>query len=318
MYRDVLEVRSGILGDHHQDTLKSKHNLANVLQEQGKWQEAEDMHREVLKIINVESYRPYQQLHPLTLESMESLARAIAERDRRDWQFRNSIGEDVHFARLRDAIHHLRRSITEQMLRGDAEHPDLLKRRTYLAELLIQMNQKKDLKEAEDLLLTTAPALQKWYGSEHPLTLKAKGDLTFLLENNVEEIKKHVEELRQHHPPVEEEADAAGLATDEGPLESEGLPNAELSRALVGANVPHPQIQMMAPSASSSSEAAPSGHVSDATSSDRSAWLKAYEQKLLERQERKVAESEIELKVRTSRAAKVELTVHHEKMQQQE
>ena len=45
-------------------------NLANVLREQGQWQEAEQMHREVLEVRR----RVLGQEHPDTLASMSNLA----------------------------------------------------------------------------------------------------------------------------------------------------------------------------------------------------------------------------------------------------
>ena len=203
MHREVLEVMSRILGADHQDTLSSKTNLAAVQSQQGKWQAAEEMHREV-----VEATRRVQgDNHPRTLDSMVNLASVVAERDRLDWRFRYSLDQAAHFGRLRDAITNLRASI-EQRIRVDDEHPGLLQCRAGLAGLLLQMNQESDLKEAEDLLRQTVPALQKRYGFKHPWTSQATMHLVFLLE----EQGKDAEEWRRNLPDIEEEQ--ADMATE--------------------------------------------------------------------------------------------------------
>ena len=46
LYRQVLEVRERVLGPEHPDTLKTKHNLADTLQDQGKLQDTTCSHIE--------------------------------------------------------------------------------------------------------------------------------------------------------------------------------------------------------------------------------------------------------------------------------
>ena len=300
MYREVLEVRSRLLGADHQETLRCRHNLATVLQEKGKWQEAEEMYREVLEAMS----RVLGADHPDTLRSMQNLANAVAHRDRGDWRFRYTLNEAAHFGRLRDAIDKLRTSLAKHTLRVDDEHPDLLRRRVDLAALLVQRNQESDLEEAEDLLRQTIPALQERYGFKDALTLRATRDLVFLLE----EQGMDAEEWRQHLPDIEEEAD---VDMDESLKDCENPEVAELVREFLRLRV-----RKVDPSSGSGSTAAaahdasasaavtcsiaPSqrsqvaseagssqcGYAFDATSSDSSAWLKAYEQKLREREER--------------------------------
>lgn len=136
-------------------TSDSKFRMAIVLHEEGKWQEAEAMKREVLEVRR----RVLGEDHPDTLSSMEGLAGTVAFRARDDWQFRYSLGGDSHYGRLVDAINKLRTSVAAQRLRADEEHPHLLGHRVELEALLIQMNQEHELKEAEDLLLQAVPAL---------------------------------------------------------------------------------------------------------------------------------------------------------------
>ena len=66
----VLEARLRILGEDHHDGLSSMDNLATVLRKQGKWQEAEDIHRKVLEA----RWRTLGEDHPDTLGSLNNLA----------------------------------------------------------------------------------------------------------------------------------------------------------------------------------------------------------------------------------------------------
>ena len=305
MHREVLEVRSRVLREEHPNTLNSKNNLANAVEFQGKWQEAEKMHREVLEARR----RVLGEDHPETLTSMANLASAVALRDESDWRFRYSLDNDAHFERLRDAIHKLRTSIAAQELRGDDKHPDLLKCRMYLAELLVQKNQESELEEAEALLLQTVPALPKRYGFNHALTSRATSHLVFLLE----EQGKDAEEWRQHLPHVEENDVAI---SQEGLEDCEDLQTAEMLRYLLAkprlqvAKVYRSSASGSTPAAAQDAASAPtsliapsqlfqvvseaasrSGYVSDARSSDTrsSAWWEAaLQQQLHERKEREL------------------------------
>ena len=50
MHRQVLDLRTEVLGAKHPSTLTSMNNLALVLRSQGKYEEAEAMHRQVLDL----------------------------------------------------------------------------------------------------------------------------------------------------------------------------------------------------------------------------------------------------------------------------
>jgi tetratricopeptide (TPR) repeat protein len=67
-----------VLGKEHPDTLASMNNLANVLNSQGKYEEAEEMHRRTLepreKVLGKE--------HPDTLAGMNNLAIVFRHRGR--------------------------------------------------------------------------------------------------------------------------------------------------------------------------------------------------------------------------------------------
>ena len=157
-----------------------------------------------------------------------------------------------------------------------------------LAERLIQMNQGSELKEAEDLLWQTVPALQKRYGFSHALTATAARHLVFLLE----EQGKDAEEWQQHLPDIEENDMAIW---QESPEDRQHPEVAEVVRDSLAKQ--RPQIVVVYPSSASASTpaAAPTSSIApsqDARSSDSSTWWKAaLQQKLHERSKRVESES---------------------------
>jgi tetratricopeptide (TPR) repeat protein len=73
MHRQVLTLRTKVLGAEHPDTLTSMNNLALVLDSQGNYDEAVAMHRQAFggyqKVLGAE--------HPDTLASINNLAHAL-------------------------------------------------------------------------------------------------------------------------------------------------------------------------------------------------------------------------------------------------
>ena len=61
-------------GTEHPSTLMSMNNLAMVLRNQGKYEQAEEMHRQVLKL----SETVLGKEHPSTLTSMNNLAMVLS------------------------------------------------------------------------------------------------------------------------------------------------------------------------------------------------------------------------------------------------
>ena len=146
MHRKVLEGMRRKFGEDHPDTLRSMNNLANVLREQGKWQEAEGMHNKVLQ----ERRSKLGEKHPDTLRSRQNLASCLRERGQADPQFRQSGDQDMHRARLDQAISSARASLEGMQTRlKDEHHPNLVRGRYFLAKLLVQSG---SLKDAEQLL----------------------------------------------------------------------------------------------------------------------------------------------------------------------
>jgi Flp pilus assembly protein TadD len=69
-----------VLGQKHPDTLASMNNLARVLGSQGKYDEAEAMHRQALQL----SEEVLGQEHSTTLASMDNLARVLRSQGKYD------------------------------------------------------------------------------------------------------------------------------------------------------------------------------------------------------------------------------------------
>ena len=175
MYREVLEARCRVLGESHAYTLNSKRDLAVVLCAKGKWQEAEEMHREVLEVMR----QGYGESNPCTLVTILSQITTSQMRDREDWQFRFSWGKARQAGRVNDAISAVREATARLQDRVDDDHPSLLRWGFALAELLLQMNTADCLQEAEALLLRLVPALQKRFGPKNPFVKRATGEFIF-------------------------------------------------------------------------------------------------------------------------------------------
>ena len=75
MHRQTLAMYEKVLGREHPSTLASMGNLANVLDSQGKCEEAEAMHRQTLAM----SEKVLGREHPDTLTSVYCLAHLLAK-----------------------------------------------------------------------------------------------------------------------------------------------------------------------------------------------------------------------------------------------
>ena len=183
MHREALETMHRVLG---LDTLASMTNRANVLQEQGKWQEAEEMHREVLEV----QRRVLGQEHQDTLASMNGLANVLQEQGQ--WQE----AEEMH----REVLE-VRRRVLGQ------EHPDTLASMSNLAMVLRDQGQ---WQEAEEMHREVLEVRRRVLGQEHPDTLASMNNLANVLREQgqwqeAEEMHREVLEVRrrvlgQEHP----------------------------------------------------------------------------------------------------------------------
>ena len=170
MHREALEAKRRVLGHEHQDTLASMNNLANVLQEQGQWQESEEMHREALEA----KRRVLGQEHPDTLASMTNLANVLREQGK--WKE----ADEMH----REALEAKRRVL-------GLEHPDTLASMSCLA---IVLRHKDQWQEAEQMHREALEAKRKVLGQEHPDTLASMTCLAIVLRH-----KDQWQEAEQMH-----------------------------------------------------------------------------------------------------------------------
>ena len=178
MHREALEVQRRVLGLEHQDTLASMSNLANVLQEQGQWQEAEQMYREVLEV----QRRVLGLEHPNTLASMNNLAIVLQEQGR--WKEAEQMHREVP---------ELRRRVL------GLEHQDTLASMSNLANVLQEQGQ---WQEAEQMYREVLEVQRRVLGLEHPNTLASMNNLAIVLQEQgrwkeAEQMHREVPELRR-------------------------------------------------------------------------------------------------------------------------
>jgi tetratricopeptide (TPR) repeat protein len=107
-YRETLDIRRRVLGPEHPDTLRSMHNLGDILYEEGRYAEAEKLLRETLNI----SRRVLGPEYPDTAASTYSLGSIALCRGKRD----------EALADLREAVDH---GLPPSLDLGIEKDPDL-------------------------------------------------------------------------------------------------------------------------------------------------------------------------------------------------
>ena len=151
------EMDSTIAKTWHPSTLTSTNNLALVLNSQGKYEEAEKMHRQTLameeKVLGAE--------HPSTLTSTNNLALVL-----------NSQGKYEEAEKM-----HRQTLAMEEKVLGD-EHPSTLTSMNNLAEVLGSQGK---YEEAESMHRQTLAMREKVLGGEHPSTLTSINNLALVL-----------------------------------------------------------------------------------------------------------------------------------------
>jgi tetratricopeptide (TPR) repeat protein len=157
MLRNVIEVRTHVLGSEHPDTLRSRNSLAHALWKGGKYTEAETDFRELIKreekVIGPE--------HPDTLFSRHGLAITL--------DLRGKYAEAE--AQFRALIK------TEERVLGP-EHPQTLRSRMEMAITLYEQGKSP---EAEVQFRALTKAEEKVLGAEHPETLRSRSNLAVTL-----------------------------------------------------------------------------------------------------------------------------------------
>lgn len=171
--REVVEVRTGIVGAENPDTLRSRNNLGLALLRGGKFAEAEREYREVValqtKVLGPED--------PDTLMSRTGLATALF----RQAKFAESEKQSREVLEL-----------SEKVL--GPEHPDTLRSRNYLAGTLGSQNKHA---ESEAECRAVLKLRTKTLGPEHPDTIASRSNLagTLMKQGKYAEAEQEYREL---------------------------------------------------------------------------------------------------------------------------
>ncbi|KAK8009153.1 hypothetical protein PG991_011704 [Apiospora marii] len=178
----AVKVAREVFGAEHPSTLSSMNNLANVLSSQGKYEEAERMHRQTVQ----QSEKALGAEHPDTLASMNNLANVLSS------QGKYEEAERMHQKEL---------SLCEKAL--GAEHPDTLGSMNNLANVLSSQGK---YEEAERMHRQTVQRREKALGAEHPSTLTSMNNLAEVLSSQ----GKYEEAERMHRQTVQRREKALG------------------------------------------------------------------------------------------------------------
>ncbi|OAP56891.1 hypothetical protein AYL99_09003 [Fonsecaea erecta] len=198
MHREVVEVRERVLGKEHLSTLTSMNNVAGVLcgdvynnlalvlSDQGKYEAAEQMHREVVEVIE----RALGKEHPSTLTSINNLALVLSH------QGKYEAAEQMH----REVV-----EVRERVL--GKEHPETL---TSINNLAAVLSDQGKYEAAEQMYREVVEVTERVLGKEHPSTLTSINNLAAVLSDQgkyeaAEQMYREVVEvtervLRKEHP----------------------------------------------------------------------------------------------------------------------
>jgi tetratricopeptide (TPR) repeat protein len=157
LLRNVIEVRTQVLGSEHPDTLRSRNSLAHALWKGGKYTEAETDFRELIK----QEEKVLGPEDPDTLFSRHGLAITLDLR-----------GKYAEAAAQFNAL-----IKTEERVLGP-EHPQTLRSRMELAITLYEQGKSP---EAEVQFRALTKAEEKVLGAEHPETLRSRSNLAVTL-----------------------------------------------------------------------------------------------------------------------------------------
>jgi tetratricopeptide (TPR) repeat protein len=144
-------------GTEHPSTLESMNNLALVLSHQGKYEQAEEMHRQALRLYETVLGKE----HPDTLTSMNNLALVLSR------QGKYEQAEKMYLRAL---------GLRETVL--GKEHPDTLMSMNNLAAVLRDQGK---YEQAEEVHRQTLGLRETVLGKEHPDTLMSMNNLATVL-----------------------------------------------------------------------------------------------------------------------------------------
>jgi tetratricopeptide (TPR) repeat protein len=158
MQEGALTVRRGLLGEEDPSTLGSMHNLASVLDDQGKYKEAEALYRQTMEL----KERIFGGEDQSTLNGMNNLAVVLKE------QGKYEEAEIMH------------RKVLETCQRKcGKDHPDTL---TSMNNLGVVLEKQGKYEEAEMMHRKELELCQTTLGKEHPDTLTSMNNLGVVLE----------------------------------------------------------------------------------------------------------------------------------------
>jgi tetratricopeptide (TPR) repeat protein len=153
----ALKTRTGLLGPDGPDTLASLGLLATVLSDQGKYEEAEEMHRRTLTLNETVLGKE----HPSTLTGMNNLALVLS-----------------HQGKYEEAEVMYRRTLTLNETMLGKEHPSTL---TSMNNLAMVLSYQGTYEEAEEMHRRTLTLSETVLGKEHPDTLTSMSNLATVL-----------------------------------------------------------------------------------------------------------------------------------------
>jgi non-specific serine/threonine protein kinase/serine/threonine-protein kinase len=154
--RRAVETRQQVLGDGHQETLRTMNSLALVCQLQGRYDEAERIFVELLET----SKRVLGDHHHNTLTTMHNLATVYEDRGHHEQ------AEPLYLEVLE----------TSKRVNGD-DHPDTI---SFLSNLALFYLTRGRYEEAEKLSLEALAAKRRILGHDDPNTLKSMNTLALL------------------------------------------------------------------------------------------------------------------------------------------
>ena len=199
--RQVVSLRSRVLGAHHPRTLRARIDLATAYQRRGDLRQAERLYRE---IVEVEERAPEMTKdHPLALQARGYLAGLLAETGRLDEAERTVralivrstrvSGPDhpatmlsrytlaltiAHRGRLREAEDRMRVVVTDQQSLCGVDHRYSLQSRAALAEIV---GRRGRLAESEEAHLLVLGARRRLLGEDHPQTLQSREQIVWVV-----------------------------------------------------------------------------------------------------------------------------------------
>jgi eukaryotic-like serine/threonine-protein kinase len=172
--RPLLEqsvaIRLRVLGHENPATLLSQHHLSAVLDDQGRFAEAEKLEREVLALRR----RVLGPEHPDTLRSMNNLASTVERESRGLPDGKGKEAREKESEGLQREVLAIRRRVL------GPEHADTIASMVNLGSTLDTENR---FSEAEKLQVETVEIQKRVYGPDNPATLGSMNNLAFTLEH---------------------------------------------------------------------------------------------------------------------------------------